>query len=336
MKGGTPKVTEPKKPKSASDADVFEKRKNRFRILVCIDGSEESYRALRYASLMGRGDDCDIVLLYVRPIDQGLHTGGLQVRVARQNLLDWGLELPGMKHLKKGLDILMEEGQLEDDWGTETTHTDIAGDPLGDNKVEYFNENGKSIVLKLKTASDPASGILEQYHLGPYQLIIMGASGRSHYGFRSMIDPAVAEKVAVNAPCSVLVARDLKPGDGHLVCTDGSQRSFDTVRKDAEMIVRRFANPLMSVLSVALDEESRADAEKAANTASDVIRETGIEVQEAIVKVGDPVEQIVETGQDYSLIVMSDSGTSRLKRLFLGSVASKVLEKAKNSVLVIR
>jgi len=67
-----------------------------------------------------------------------------------------------------------------------------------------------------------------------------------------------------------------------------------------------------------------------------VIRETGIDVLETIVKVGDPVEQIVETGQDYSLIVMSDSGTNRLKRLFLGSVSSKVLEKAKNSVLVIR
>lgn len=336
MKWGSPKVAEPKNPKTAKDKDVFERRKDRFRILVCIDGSDESYRALRYASLMGRGDDCDIVLVYVRPIDQGLHSGGLQVRVARQNLLDWGLELPGMKYLKKGLDILMEEGQLEDDWGTETTHTDVAGDPLGDNKIEYFNENGKSIVLKLKTASDPASGILEQYHLGPYQLIIIGASGKSHSGFRSMIDPAIAEKVAVNAPCSVLVARDLKPGFGHLVCTDGSQRSFDTIHKDAEMIVRRFQNPMMSVLSVALDEESRPDAEAAANRAAEVIKESNIHVKETLVKVGDPVEQIVETGQDYSLIVMSDSGTSRLKRLFLGSVSSKVLEKAQNSVLVVR
>mgnify|MGYP001261289256 CR=1 FL=1 len=47
-------------------------------------------------------------------------------------------------------------------------------------------------------------------------------------------------------------------------------------------------------------------------------------------------DQIVETGRDFSLIVLSDSGTSRLKRLFLGSVSSKVLDKAKNSVLVIR
>ena len=46
-------------------------RKNRFRILVCIDGSDECYQSLRYAARLGGGVDADIVLLYVRPVDQG-------------------------------------------------------------------------------------------------------------------------------------------------------------------------------------------------------------------------------------------------------------------------
>ncbi|MCK5167121.1 MAG: universal stress protein, partial [Rhodospirillaceae bacterium] len=60
-----------------------ESDENRFRILVCIDGSDESYRGLSYAAKLGGGIDADIVLLYVRPIDQGLRSGGLQVDVAR-------------------------------------------------------------------------------------------------------------------------------------------------------------------------------------------------------------------------------------------------------------
>ena len=36
-----------------------------------------------------------------RPIDQGLQSGGLQVRLARQNMLDAGFELPGVRHLKQ-------------------------------------------------------------------------------------------------------------------------------------------------------------------------------------------------------------------------------------------
>jgi K+-sensing histidine kinase KdpD len=53
-----------------------ENRKDRFRMLVCIDGSEESYQSLRYAAKMGNGVDADIVLLYVRLVDQGLRSGG--------------------------------------------------------------------------------------------------------------------------------------------------------------------------------------------------------------------------------------------------------------------
>ena len=209
-----------------------ESRDDRFRILVCIDGSEESYQSLRYAAKMGGGVDADIVLLYVRPTDQGLRSGGLQVRVARENMLDWGLELPGIKYLKKGYDILLEMGLANEEWKETSYHTNVEGDPLGDNKIEYMNKDGKVIVLKLKVASDIASGIIEQWELGPYDIIILGASGRWRGMAKKFWDPAVAEKVAIHAPCSVLVARELDVGHGHLICTDGSEKAMDTVRKE--------------------------------------------------------------------------------------------------------
>ena len=127
--------------------EIYERRKNRFRIMVCIDGSDESYRGLHYAADLGRRDDADIILLYVRPVDQGMRTGGLQVRVARENMLNWGLELPGIKYLNKGRDQLFKGSEISNEWGEKITHTDVVGDPLGDNKVEYTNIAGKSIVL---------------------------------------------------------------------------------------------------------------------------------------------------------------------------------------------
>ena len=92
--------------------ELQEWRSKRFRILVCVDGSEESYEGLRFAADIGSSDECDIILCYVRPIDQGLRTGGLQVRVARENLLEWGLELPGVRYLKKGFEILLNEEKM--------------------------------------------------------------------------------------------------------------------------------------------------------------------------------------------------------------------------------
>lgn len=309
--------------------------KDRFRILVCIDGSDECYQSLRYAARLGSGVDADIVLLYVRPTDQGLRSGGLQVRVARENMLKWGIELPGIKYLKKGYEMLKELGFIAgDEWTEHTGHTDVAGDPLGDNATEYVNRQGKKITLKLKVAPDIATGILEQWEIGQYDLIILGASARWKGMTRTFWDPAVAEKVAVHAPCSVLVARDLDVGHGHLICVDGSERSRNMMIKDAELAAR--CQCAVSLMSVALDVESEAEAARIVAEGKRELETLGITVKETITRVGNPVEEIIETGPDYSLIVVSESNRTGLQRFFMGSVAFKVMEEAHNSVMIVR
>jgi nucleotide-binding universal stress UspA family protein len=190
------------------------------------------------------------------------------------------------------------------------------------------------IVLKLKVSTDVATGILEQWELGPYDLIILGASGRSRGVAKNLWDPAVAEKVATHAPCSVLVARELDIGHGHLICTDGSEKALDTVRKDAYLASR--CECPVSLISVALDIETKEEAEIHVENARKELAAMDIEVVNTITRVGKPVDEIIEAGIDYSVIVMSDSGKSGLKRLILGSVATKVLQEAYTSVMVVR
>ena len=294
-------------------------RKEHFRILVCIDGSDECYQSLQYAARLGGGVDADIVLLFVRPVDQGLRSGGLQVRVARENMLKWGLELPGIKYLKKGFDILGELGMMDgEDWSEHVVHTDVDGDPLGDNKTEYVNAKGKMVVLKLKVAADIATG----------------ASGRWKGPVRSFWALAMAQKVAIHAPCSVLVARDQDVGHGHLICTDGSDKAMEMVRRDGEMASH--CDCLVSLISVALDVEAEDEAKANVDKAKKVLADMGIEVKETIVKVGNPVDEIIEAGPDYSLIVVAESGKTGLQRFFMGSVAYKVMGNAQNSVMIFR
>ncbi len=47
-------------------------------------------------------------------------------------------------------------------------------------------------------------------------------------------------------------------------------------------------------------------------------------------------EQIVEAGNKHAVIVVSDSGKSRLKRFLVGSVAFGVMGRATTSVLNVR
>jgi nucleotide-binding universal stress UspA family protein len=314
--------------------DIRERRRNRFRILVCIDGSDESYEGVRFANDIGQGDECDIILLYVRQIDQGLRSGGLQMRVARENMLEWDLELPGIQYLKRGRDMLIGEGRLADEWQAISSHTDIRGDPLGDNKIEYRNDRGKGIVLKLKTAPDTASGILDQYELGPYNVMIIGTPSRWRGQFRSLLRMSVVQRVAMLSPCSVLIARERASKEGFLVCSDGSEQSLDAVRRTA-VLARHCGKPL-TLLGVAEAVEDRDRVEADLQSARVMLDNMGIETHATMSEVGDPVQRILEIGKDYELITVSEYGNSRLRRLFGGSVAFDVMGAAASSVLNVR
>lgn len=309
-------------------------RRSRFRILACIDGSDEAFVTVRFAAKFAVNDDCDLVVLYVRPIDQGLHSGGLQVRLARQNMMDAGFELPGVSHLKRALDILKEEGIDAAAWPRETAHLDAWGDAAGDTKVEYKSPEGRSVVLKLKIAPDAANGILDQYELGPYNLMILGEPSRWRGEFTSFFDSGIVQTVATMAPCSVLVARQSLDKQGFFICTDGTSRSMQAVRRAA--VLAHITGEPITLFSVAPAEAARAAAEEAVANAKALLKAMKIAVAEAKVAVGDPVEEIVETGSLYKIIVVTDEGRSRLARLFRGSTATDVVRKARTSVLDVR
>ncbi len=309
-------------------------RRNRFRILACIDGSDESFITVRYAAQMAVTDDCDVIVLFVRPIDQGLHSGGLQVRLARQNMMDAGFELPGVKHLKRALEVLKEEGLNVDNWPREIENQDAWGDPAGDNKIEYKSPTGRSVVLKLKTAPDVAVGILDQYELGPYNLMIFGQPSRWRSEFKSFFESGVVQSVATIAPCSVLVARPSGDKHGYFICTDGTSRSMQAIRRAA--VLAHMTGEPITLFSVAPDEASKPAAEEAVANAKALLKAMKITVADTRVAVGNAVDEIVEMGSLFRFIVVSDEGRSRLQRLFKGSIASEVMKRARSSVLDVR
>lgn len=315
-------------------ANLRAQRRNRFRILACIDGSEESTRTIRFAAQMAPSDDCDIIVLYVRPIDQGLHSGGLQVRLARQNMMEAGFELPGVKHLKQAISILREEGIDVEGWQSISENQNAWGDPAGDTKVEYRSPNGRSVVLKLKTAPDVAGGILDQYELGPYNLVIMGEPSRWRSEWMSLFDAGITQTVTTMSPCSVLVARNSLDREGFFICTDGTSRSLQAVRRSA-VLATTLKQPI-TLFSVAPTQEALPAAQEAVANAKALLKAMRISVKDTRVAVGDVVQEIVEAGSPYRLIVVTDEGRSRLQRLWRGSHAAEIVKLARTSVLDVR
>jgi nucleotide-binding universal stress UspA family protein len=315
-------------------ANVYAKRRKRFRILACIDETDESLSTVRMAARLACTDECDIIVLFIRPIDQGLWSGGLQVRVARQNMLDSGLELPSINRMRVALKVLAEEGIDTSNWKSDTGHSEAWGDPLGDNKVEFTSESGRTVVLKLKTAPDPAAGILDQYELGPYNLMILGQPSRWRSELMSFFESGVVQQVTVLAPCSVLVVREPIDKKGFFICTDGTSRSMQAVRRAA--VLAHSAGQPITLFSAAATEEGLETAEENVKNARALLKAMGIPVKAVKTAVGPAAKAITEAGSDYKVIVVTDEGRTRLQRVLRGSTAVEVVRRAKTSVLDVR
>ncbi len=309
-----------------------EERRKRFRVLVALKDEETLY-VVRLAARLANCPKCDIVLLYVRPVDR---SGVIQIQLARKNMLEAGVELPGLRLLKQALEVLREELNLPlDSCETKSAHSEAWGDPVGDNKVSFRCPEGREIVLKLKVAPEVASGILDQYELGPYNLIIIGEPTRwKKSGIWVLFHHVVAERVLALAPCSVLIARDSLNRKGFFIYVDGSARAANAARRAA--ILAHEAGEEITLFSVAASEAERASAEKAVADVAGILERLDIPVAEKRVEIGQPADKIVECGANHLLTVIPDEGRSRLYRVLFGSLAFEVARKAKTSVLNVR
>ena len=151
---------------------------------------------------------------------------------------------------------------------------------------------------------------------------------------RSFFDSGVVQTIATMAPCSVMVARKPNERMGFLIAVDGSARAMQLVRRTA--VLAHVMKRDISLLAVAPDEAARPAAQEAVDNAQALLQAMDIAVQEAKVAVGDVAATIVEVGNAYGTIVVSDEQHSRLRRLFRGSVATEVVRRASTSVLEVR
>jgi nucleotide-binding universal stress UspA family protein len=308
---------------------------NRFRILVCIDGSPNSYLGLRYALKFNADhEDTDITLLQVRQRDPNKADERLDVDLSQLNRPDIHLELPELRSLETARDILVEQGFLGDDWHPD--HAPGYGSRRGSQVVQFSSgKSGQHISMMVRLASSVLAGILEAASEAPYDLVVVSATSDGSKGAGpGSIDLYTAVSVATEHNGSVILARELEAGHGHMICITNAASSIPLALKDAA-IAARCGCPI-HLYGVTDSDGARAGAVREAEKVREALRADGYEITDSQVEIGDPVERIVEHGQQHSLIVMAATEKSLLKRMFLGSVSHEVLKKAKNSVMIVR
>ncbi|HWR89111.1 MAG TPA: universal stress protein [Dissulfurispiraceae bacterium] len=269
-------------------------------VLLCTDGSEHSNGAIRAAINLAR--ECeDTRLIVLRVID-----------------FNPEFETEGQAFAEK------DELRVRD-------HVELIREVSAEENVEC-----QAVVRR--SDRSPYKTIIEEAKKDRVDIIVMGRRGEA--GLKKMLMGSTTAKVIAYSPCNVLVVpKDtVMNAETILLATDGSKYSELAEREALDMgrSCRVIMKDLIAV-SVAASEDKLPAARAILERVKQHAHERKL-LLEPLALVGNPVEVInqVATERDADIIVMGTHGRTGFERVFLGSVAERVVGLAPCAVLIVR
>ena len=301
-------------------------------LLVCYDGGDEARKALGcVANLLG-ATPANLTVLFVRPKTPS----GFQemVALAREKIVDWELDLPGLVVLREAEALLVERGQVEEDEEGQPAKLRHGLRELGKGllEVHFHGRHDEHIRLRLRDGGDAAGVILNELDSLSYDMVVMGSRGKK--GLKRWVMGSTAQRVALFSERTVLVVRGEGDLQRVLVCSDGSEAAEKAVR---------FVGPLakakgcdLTLFSVAAEGGEREAAERRLDRGRSLLAGAGVTAVSRIGVADDRAEEILKASEEYDLTVLGVSGRSHIRRYLMGSVPLKVLEHSPSSVMIVK
>jgi nucleotide-binding universal stress UspA family protein len=189
------------------------------------------------------------------------------------------------------------------------------------------------IVLSRGKAA-PQAILAEVARLRP-GFIIMGRRGRTD--LKSILLGSVTNRIIGLSPVPILVVPRLGPFTfgRPLLASDGSPSS-EAAWRQALVLARAWSVQLLAV-SAAQKEEEYPEVEAILEKLQEEAREQGAPLTTHMVQ-GQPAEAILRAAEvlEADLLILGSHGRTGLKRLFLGSVAERVVGRAACPVLIVK
>lgn len=298
------------------------------KILVPIAYFESCREALKLAGRLSRGLGAALTVLHVTPPPRGTPLGS---EVASGKLAEWGIEPPQFKLLEQAQETLKDLGILRlDPLGKPVERHSLKLLSQGLYEVHLLGKKGQDVRFRLREG-EPADEILREAEDPEYDLIITGTRG--HTGLKRFWVGSVAQEVALHAPCSILVAKNLKPDQGVLVGVSGRATALEAVRQAGEL-ARALEAPML-LLAAITEERERPQAEDNLSEAKELLSSQGHEGPlEVRIRLGDPVRVLIEEAAEDYIIALGRAGRSKMQKLLLGDVSLKILERSSGPVLI--
>jgi nucleotide-binding universal stress UspA family protein len=297
------------------------------KILLPVDGSENSNNAVRFAGRFGLSLHRDLKKLSLLRVITGRYM------TTRLPFFDFRAE------------ILRQSDSFAK---FKQRHIETTILPLLNNGEKILRDAGiEAPVEKLIAEGDPAQEIARIAREGHYSTIIMARRGLSE--IMGILLGSVTNKVVHSAAGQTVYITGTKPVSdracpvpGILIPVDGSKYSLKGVEHAACLMKGLKEHPetvtLLRVINLALYEKRRAEgidpdeeAAKIIKKAKEVFPKRGIPegLINTKIRIGTPSEEIIKEALegDYSLVIIGRKGRTALKDFILGGVSSTVIQR---------
>lgn len=232
----------------------------------------------------------------------------------------------------------------------QNTYEEIA-EKILDFAQDNINALGKVVNKKIKVFGNIAEEILKQTKKDEYELIILGSHGKK--GIRSWLG-SVSREVINTTHKNIFLSKNNSQNKNILFTTDGTQNSEYVIQKSIDYLdmsdssiylayVQKDLNHIPVELKsnknwmTKIQQQQQEETKTIIKSARNIFERNNLFVNQEITLIGEPAEKILEINEEHNfdLIIMGSHSKNALQRLLLGSTSMRVLERVKNSVMII-
>lgn len=294
--------------------------------VIAVSNLPTASQFLHWGAQLTRTLQSDLTVLYV---SHTRHLGPLHLSVTAEKMAEWGVEPPSFRLLREAEALLKAEGALQlDERGQVVMRHSFKDIGQGVGEVHLKGIHQEDIRLRLREGL-VVPQVLKEVEDPSYDLIFIGTRGQRGLG-RNLLGN-VAHDVALRAPCSVLVTKNLDKARAVLIGVTDRPSSGEAVVQGLAL-AKALELPLR-LIAIAPLPHHRTQAQALLNATLPLIATMDYEA-EALLKEGDPAKALIETAGEDHVLALGRAPMSLVRKVFLGDISQKILERGRCSVFI--
>ena len=293
------------------------------KILIAISSKEYSGSTLDVGMNIARALNASTTIL-----DVGEKINELSIKdisITNELMDTWNIDRPGVDVLEWAYHYLVKNNFIVDDSEEDVFKNKIVKESTSNRTEVYLKGSSiKKLSLILRNG-DIVTELRDEVRIYDYGLTIIGGSSKRSlaHDFIEYIESSILIVNSFNLDKNyrILLAVDDAPGTANAV-------------KYAVRVAQAFKIKV-DLINISKDVHLKKGDNKGINRARKMLRRCSIDT-EILLKIGDPVENIIKTAGDDHIIIMGASTLSPLAKFFVGSKPLDVIKKSTCPVLIVK